>query len=64
MAGMARKKHQKSKVPRKPRKGRVPEQAITRRGRRIYAEGQIRTLTGNIWGVASQGPEGLSLIHI
>ena len=39
MAGMARKKHQKSKVPRKPRKDRVSEQAITRRGRRIYAKG-------------------------
>ena len=47
MAGMARKK-QKGRAPRKPRRGRTSEQAITRRGRRIYAEGQIRALTGNI----------------
>ena len=59
MAGMARKKQQKGKAPRKPRKGRVSEQAITRRGRRICAKGgQVRALTGNRWDVASQGTEG------
>ena len=58
MAGMVHKK-QKGKAPKKPRKGRVSEQAITRRGRRICAKGgQIRTLTGNRWDVASQGTEG------
>ena len=55
---MARKK-QKGKAPRKPRNGRVPEQATTRRGRKICAKGgQIRAPTGNIWDVASQGTEG------
>ena len=54
MVGMARKKRQKSKAPRKPRKGRTSEQAITRRGRKIYAKGgQIRALAGNRWDVAS-----------
>ncbi|MCE2508335.1 MAG: hypothetical protein J4G04_03410, partial [Nitrosopumilaceae archaeon] len=54
---MARKK-QKDRAPRKPRRARTSGQAITRRERRIYAEGQVRALTGNIWDAASQGVEG------
>ena len=46
--------------PRKPRKGRASEQAITRRGLHIYQKGdQIKALTGNRWDVASQGTEGV-----
>ena len=47
------------KPRRKPRKGRASEQAITRRGLRIYQQGdQIKTLTGMRWDVASQSTEG------
>ena len=43
------------KKARKPRIGRASEQAITRRGLRIYQMGgQIKTLSGNLWDVASQ----------
>ncbi len=48
------------KKPRKRRKGRASEQCITRRGLHIYQRGgQIRTLGGSLWDVASQGTEGV-----
>ena len=47
------------KPRRKPRKGRASEQAITRRGLRIYQKGdQIKTLGVKRWNVASQSTDG------
>ena len=48
------------KKPQKPRRGRVSEQCITRRGLCIYQKGdQIKALNGNRWDVASQSTEGV-----